>query len=261
MTVKKHKGFTLIELLVVIAIIALLVSILLPSLNRARELAKRTICGTQLKSIGNALATYNTEHQSYPFLVTGESGVKAVDDTTAGVSDPEDLTGDDPTVALNPVEDLNLLVASGQVGFKMFRCPAVGNDVADRTDGQTEYGFKVDGVQYIDYAYHWGRRYNGATSDTNPAYLSDRLNSGLVIIGDAPGSDGDPAADDFGDENFDNWNHGDSGVNVLTMGASASWETTIKCGTGDDNIYTSEGTTYPDDDSDTVLMAADEDGA
>lgn len=49
---RARKGFTLIELLVVIAIIALLVSILLPSLKSAQELARRAICGTQLKSMG-----------------------------------------------------------------------------------------------------------------------------------------------------------------------------------------------------------------
>ena len=53
---RRTKGFTLIELLVVIAIIALLVSILLPSLNRARELAKRAICGANLNSIGKGIA-------------------------------------------------------------------------------------------------------------------------------------------------------------------------------------------------------------
>ena len=52
-----HKGFTLIELLVVIAIIALLVSILLPSLKKAQELAKRTVCMTQLKAIGAGLVS------------------------------------------------------------------------------------------------------------------------------------------------------------------------------------------------------------
>ncbi len=55
---RQRKGFTLIELLVVIAIIALLVSILLPSLNRARELAKRTMCAANLHGVGQAFAMY-----------------------------------------------------------------------------------------------------------------------------------------------------------------------------------------------------------
>ncbi len=55
---KKGKGFTLIELLVVISIIALLVSILMPSLNRAKDNAKRTVCASNLKSIGQAIMMY-----------------------------------------------------------------------------------------------------------------------------------------------------------------------------------------------------------
>ncbi|MCG3128034.1 MAG: hypothetical protein CHACPFDD_02907 [Phycisphaerae bacterium] len=64
--IRPRRGFTLIELLVVVAIIALLISILLPSLQRAREQAKATVCGSHLRDIGVSLTMYLQEHGHYP---------------------------------------------------------------------------------------------------------------------------------------------------------------------------------------------------
>jgi prepilin-type N-terminal cleavage/methylation domain-containing protein len=54
------KGFTLVELLVVIAIIALLLSIMMPALNKVREQARQTVCSNSLKELGLATFTYAT---------------------------------------------------------------------------------------------------------------------------------------------------------------------------------------------------------
>ncbi|MHA1471277.1 MAG: type II secretion system protein, partial [Candidatus Asgardarchaeia archaeon] len=59
----KKKGFTLIELLVVIAIIALLVSILMPALAKAREMARRIVCASQQRDVGLAIAMYENENK------------------------------------------------------------------------------------------------------------------------------------------------------------------------------------------------------
>jgi prepilin-type N-terminal cleavage/methylation domain-containing protein len=60
--IRKERGFTLIELLVVIAIIALLLSILMPSLGAARALARAVACKTNLKNLGTGLNMYTAEH-------------------------------------------------------------------------------------------------------------------------------------------------------------------------------------------------------
>jgi prepilin-type N-terminal cleavage/methylation domain-containing protein len=67
-----RSGFTLIELLVVVAIIALLISILLPSLVRARDSAKQLLCSTNLKTQGEAVHFYAEDNKGQ--IVTGLLG-------------------------------------------------------------------------------------------------------------------------------------------------------------------------------------------
>ncbi len=116
---KPHRGFTLIELLVVIAIIALLISILLPSLSSARLAARSLKTASNARSVMLGVATYLTTSRSYPpHYVYGA-------DETSTTWDYNDQQVTNPNLSHGYVHWSYSLFADGSIPEEAFTNPLV----------------------------------------------------------------------------------------------------------------------------------------
>src|SRR3981081_2479427 len=70
-TMSRHRGFTLVELLVVIAIIAILIGLLLPAVQAARESARKSQCGSNMKQLALAFSHYVDANRHLPMGSNG----------------------------------------------------------------------------------------------------------------------------------------------------------------------------------------------
>jgi prepilin-type N-terminal cleavage/methylation domain-containing protein/prepilin-type processing-associated H-X9-DG protein len=95
-SVGSQRGFTLIELLVVITIIGILVALLLPAINSARESARRISCANKLRQVGLGIINYESNHREYP---PGRVGCDDTGDQMAIHGCPPNLPADQKTAA------------------------------------------------------------------------------------------------------------------------------------------------------------------
>ena len=166
----KTKGFTLIELLVVVAIIALLVAILIPAVQRAREEANRAACAATLKGLDTALYLYaNSNRESYPF---GWDDYDAVNDVW------NDYDPASPT-QFTPQHSLALMVFKDFIPTGSLICKGVGGRPADDVEE-----LLLDTRNYIHYAYQDVAAKNTVAPLRNNYYARTGTNSSWPILGD-----------------------------------------------------------------------------
>ncbi|NNJ27415.1 DUF1559 domain-containing protein [Alienimonas chondri] len=155
-----RRGFTLIELLVVIAIIAILVSLLLPAVQQAREAARRSQCQNNLKQLGLAMHNYHSTYKVFPAASGGSTGpggnggnanfliglLPYLDQTALWnqISRPSvrDASASPPTMwpAMGPaIEDGSYV--PWQMTIPALLCPSDGSGIVSR--GDTNYGLNL----------------------------------------------------------------------------------------------------------------------
>src|SRR5258706_5542402 len=128
---EKKSGFTLVELLVVIAIIALLIAILLPVLNSARERAHRVKCASNLRQLGMAMKMYAIDNKNqYPRTVYTQGGHSVQYFTGCGAADPFEPFGGRPSLNDGSAA-IFLLAHVGLVKLNIFICPSSTQHVED----------------------------------------------------------------------------------------------------------------------------------
>jgi len=237
-------GFTLVELLVVIGIIALLISILLPALNSAKERANRVKCASNLKQIGTGLMLYNNDNKTYPraIYVPGTG-------LTAGAFAPS--TNADPFNTANQHNvgvALFLLCRTVDLTTQVFICPSTSDDNDPST---VAVGLRANFSASNNLSYAISNPYPKSGAGVTDGYKwsanvaadwaigGDRCNTGSANIAN-PGL----ASITYGatadlQRKANSRNHDGDGQNVLYNDGHVDWKTTIWAGSQNDPVYAS----------------------
>ncbi len=137
-----RRAFSLVELLVVIAIVAILIAILLPSINKARDQANRTVCLNNLRQVGMAVNVYVHDHDELP---------PSVIITPAKSKAPAGMM-----LMASRTTGLMVLSRQGDFSRRNLACPE-GWASGGTSEWYDSMGINASGTAYMDYAYWAGR--------------------------------------------------------------------------------------------------------